>query len=46
MKKLGNTPYEIDNLIINLDDGVSMPISLINQMRRDAIELLDEAKFL
>ena len=44
MKKLGNTPYEIDNLIINLDDGVSMPISLINQMRRDAIELLDEAR--
>ena len=44
MKKLGNTPYEIDNLIINLDEGVSMPISLINQMRRDAIDLLDQAR--
>ncbi len=44
IKKLGNTPYEIDCLQINLDEGVSMPISLINQMRREAIELLDEAR--
>nr|WP_288711731.1 U32 family peptidase [uncultured Intestinibacter sp.] len=44
IKKLGNTPYELDNLKINLDEGVSMPISLINQMRREAIELLDEAR--
>ena len=44
IKKLGNTPYELDDLKINLDEGVSMPISLINQMRREAIELLDEAK--
>ena len=44
IKKLGNTPYEVDDLKINLDEGVSMPISLINQMRREAIELLDEAR--
>ena len=44
IKKLGNTPYELDDLKINLDEGVSMPISLINQMRREAIELLDEAR--
>lgn len=44
VKKLGNTPYEIENLKINLDEGVSIPISLINQMRRDAIELLNEAR--
>lgn len=44
IKKLGNTPYELDDLKINLDKGVSMPISLINQMRREAIELLDEAR--
>ena len=44
IKKLGNTPYELDGLKINLDEGVSMPISLINQMRREAIELLDEAR--
>lgn len=44
IKKLGNTPYEIDQLKINLDEGVSMPISLINQIRREAIELLDNAR--
>lgn len=44
IKKLGNTPYELDNLKINLDEDVSMPISLINQMRREAIELLDESR--
>ena len=44
LNKLGNTPYELDDLKINLDEGVSMPISLINQMRREAIELLDEAR--
>ena len=44
IKKLGNTPYEIDQLKINLDEVVSMPISLINQMRREAIELLDNAR--
>lgn len=44
IKKLGNTPYEVEDLKINLDEGVSMPISLINQMRREAIELLDEAR--
>lgn len=44
IKKLGNTPYDLDDLKINLDEGVSMPISLINQMRREAIELLDEAR--
>ena len=44
IKKLGNTPYEIDQLKINLDEGVSMPISLINQMRREAIDLLDNAR--
>ena len=29
----------MEEIKINLDEGVSMPISLINQMRREAIEL-------
>lgn len=44
IKKLGNTPYKLDDLKINLDEGVSMPTSLINQMRREAIELLDKSR--
>ncbi len=41
LRKLGNTPYELDILDIDLDEGVSLPISIINQMRRDCIEALN-----
>lgn len=44
LRKLGNTPYELDLLEIKLDDNVSLPISLLNQMRRDCIELLDKER--
>lgn len=44
MRKLGNTPYELKGLEVNLDDNVSLPISILNQMRRDCIELLDNER--
>ncbi len=44
LRKLGNTPYELDILEIELDDNVSLPVSLLNQMRRDCIELLDKER--
>lgn len=44
LRKLGNTPYELDLLEIELDDNVSLPVSLLNQMRRDCIELLDKER--
>ena len=44
LRKLGNTPYELDNLEIELDEGVSLPVSLLNQMRRDCIEVLDKER--
>ena len=44
LRKLGNKPYELDLLEIELDDNVSLPISLLNQMRRDCIELLDKER--
>jgi len=40
LSKLGGTPYFIDKMDIVLDDGLSMPVSVINSMRRDAIEKL------
>ena len=42
IQKLGNTPYLLRNIEIDLDDNISLPISILNQMRRDCIELLDE----
>ena len=44
LRKLGNTPYELYLLEIELDDNVSLPISLLNQMRRDCIEILDKER--
>nr|WP_317332767.1 DUF3656 domain-containing protein [uncultured Romboutsia sp.] len=44
LRKLGNTPYELDSLEIELDENVSLPVSLLNQMRRDCIELLDKER--
>ncbi|MCR1954384.1 U32 family peptidase [Clostridioides mangenotii] len=40
LAKLGNTPYIMHNVNINIDDNVSMPISVLNQMRREGIDLL------
>ncbi|MCC0672021.1 U32 family peptidase [Clostridioides sp. ES-S-0145-01] len=44
IQKLGNTPYKLKDIDIDLDEGVSIPISILNQMRRDCIELLDEER--
>ncbi|MGX4598414.1 DUF3656 domain-containing U32 family peptidase [Faecalimicrobium sp. JNUCC 81] len=44
LQKMGNTPYLLRNLEIDLDDNISLPISILNQMRRDCIEDLDEER--
>jgi len=44
IQKLGNTPYQLDKINIILDEGVSLPISILNQMRRDCIDLLSEER--
>ncbi|RDY29272.1 U32 family peptidase, partial [Romboutsia weinsteinii] len=44
IQKLGNTPYILNKIDVVLDEGVSLPISVLNQMRRDCIELLDEER--
>ena len=35
--KLGNTPYSLANIEIDLDDGLMVPVSWLNNLRRDAI---------
>lgn len=39
--KLGNTTYKLENLEIQLDEGAFLPVSVLNQLRRDAIQSLD-----
>ena len=42
MEKLGNTPYEWENLEIQMDDSVFVPMKLLNQLRRQALAALEE----
>ena len=44
MRKLGNTPYVLRKIDIDLEDGVSLPISVLNNMRRDCIDILSEER--
>ena len=42
LSKLGNTIYELDRLKIEKDSGVFIRKSTLNQLRRDAVEILYE----
>lgn len=40
LSKLGNTPFTLKNLKIVMDEDINIPISTLNQLRRDGIEAL------
>ena len=40
ISKLGATPYEAKKITVRLDDGLILPVSAINALRRDAIALI------
>ncbi len=41
ISKFGNTPYYCDNISVNIDDGLFVPVSALNSLRRSAIEKLN-----
>lgn len=41
ISKLGATPYFAEKIELELDEGLMMPLSSINRLRRDAIALID-----
>lgn len=43
LTKLGGTPYEADTCTIDMDEGLMLPLSSINALRRAAIAGLGEA---
>ena len=43
LKKSGNTPFEIANLTGEFDDGLFLPVSKINELRRDILDLLNNS---
>ncbi len=42
--KTGNTPFEAGRICCHIDSGISVPVSVINAMRRNALEKLQEIK--
>lgn len=42
--KLGDTAYEFDKLDITIDNNVFIPLKLFNELRRKAIDLLNEKR--
>lgn len=42
--KLGNTPYSLKDLRVVLEEGLAVPISALNSLRREAIEELSQIR--
>ena len=42
MEKLGNTEYEWEQLQIRMDDGIFLPVKLLNECRRETIQKLTD----
>lgn len=40
ISRIGDTDFEIENIIIDMDDNIFFPISVINEIRRDAVSNL------
>lgn len=43
LTKLGNTPYEVSDCRVTLDEGLMLPISSLNALRRAAVDALTVA---
>ena len=41
MVKTGGTPFSVGKTKINIDEGISIPVSELNRIRRDAMEKLE-----
>lgn len=41
--KTGNTPFVFESLEVTMDDDIFMPVNQLNQLRRGALEALEEA---
>ena len=42
MKKTGNTPFAFESFEIMMDDDIFLPMQMLNQLRREALEQLEE----
>lgn len=44
LQKTGGTPYKLSKLDIKLDENISLPLSSLNELRRSAVQKLNEAR--
>lgn len=44
LEKLGGTPFVCENMQVSADEGVFLPVSALNALRRDAVDKLTEAR--
>ena len=40
LSKLGNTPFEFEELTLDMDEDAFLPVKALNEIRRDALKLL------
>jgi len=44
LKKTGGTPFYTDQIVCEIEDGLSIPVSMLNQLRRSVLQQLEEAR--
>lgn len=44
LNKLGDTVYKINNIYFDVDNNIFIPVKVINELRRSAIDKLNEAR--
>ncbi|MEM1485075.1 U32 family peptidase [Oscillospiraceae bacterium PP1C4] len=44
IEKTGGTPYRVNSVTCEIADGLMMPVSSLNALRREALEALDELR--
>lgn len=44
LSKLENTVFYLNNLVIDKDDNIIVPLSILNKLRREAVDMLDKKR--
>lgn len=44
LEKLGNTPFYLENITFDMEEDLFIPISYINELRRDLVKKLEETR--
>ena len=45
ISKMGNTPFELEHLELQVEDGLFLPVVKLNELRRETLEQLEQAYY-